>query len=123
MFFKWCVIFFVSFLQAVFSTGFSLCLALPLASFLYTYDFYGKRLFFVGASLWFILPTTLVAIIVVDCFGLCGFLGIIVAHVLLNMPFATYLLYLSYQKIDMAILWAAKQLGATCWHYYIDIIF
>jgi len=51
-----------------------------------------------------------------------GLLGIIAAHVLLNVPFACYLLYSAYQKIDWLTMWAAADLGAPLWDQYKDTI-
>lgn len=123
IFFAGLIILFASFGQALISTVVSLILALSLAHCLYRFDFLGKYLLLACAVVWFIMPTKLVAIIVADCFGVHGIAGIVFAHVLLNMPFATYLMYLSYQKIDCGMLWVAQQLGATSWRCYADIVF
>jgi len=69
-----------------------------------------------------IMPTKLCALSVKLFYGLQGLPGIISAHVLLNLPFACYLLYTAYQKIDWLTVWAAADLGASCWQQYKDII-
>jgi len=108
--------------QAAVSTLLCLLLALPLAHFFYSFSFPGKKLLLALSSLFFILSTKLVALAIATCFGAKGLLGIILAHVMLNLPFASYLVYLTYQKLDLTIIWSARQLGATGWQCYQTIV-
>ena len=111
-----------SLLQAGISTIISVALALPLAHFFAQYTFWGKK-FFLSLLLFFcIMPTKLCALSVKLFYGLHGLPGIVTAHVLLNLPFACYLLYTAYQKIDWLTVWAAADLGASFRQQYKDVI-
>jgi len=111
-----------SLLQAGISTFISVVLALPLVHFFVFYTFWGKE-FFLSLILFFcIIPTKVCALSVKLFYGMNGLLGIIGAHVLLNVPFACYLLYAAYQKIDWLTMWAAADLGALPWRQYKDTI-
>ena len=111
-----------SLLQAGISTIISVSLALPLAHFFAQYTFPGKKFFLPLLAFFCIMPTKLSALSVKLFYGLHGLPGIISAHVLLNLPFACYLLYIAYQKIDWLTVWAAADLGASWWQQYKDII-
>ncbi|MFC1842158.1 ABC transporter permease [Candidatus Dependentiae bacterium] len=109
-------------IQALLSTVFAILLALPLAHFFYKFDFFGRRFFIALASMLCIMPTKLVALCIKLFFGASGFVGIILAHLMLNVPFAFYIMHAAYQKIDMTLLWLAQDCGACPWQYYKDIL-
>lgn len=112
-----------SLIQAVISTLVSLGVALPVAHFFYRYRFPGKLFFLACAALLCIMPTKLVVFSIAQTFGLGGFLGIVCAHLMLNVPFSVFVLSLAYHKLDATMLWVARDLGATEWQTYKHIIF
>ncbi|MGB8366779.1 MAG: hypothetical protein WCD44_00315, partial [Candidatus Babeliales bacterium] len=116
LFLAWCY----TILQAGISTIFSIILALPLVHFLSQYTFWGKKFLFSLLAFFCIMPTKLCALSIKLFYGLQGFPAIISAHVLLNFPFAFYLLHTAYQKIDWLIVWAAADLGASPRQQYKD---
>jgi len=111
-----------SLLQAGVSTFISVVLALPLVHFLAQYTFWGKEFFLSLVAFFCIIPTKVCALSVKLFYGMNGLPGIISTHVLLNVPFACYLLYIAYQKIDWLTMWAAADLGAPLWRQYKDTI-
>jgi len=111
-----------SLLQAGISTFISVVLALPLVHFFAQYTFWGKEFFLSLIVFFCIIPTKVCALSVKLFYGVSGLPGIISAHVLLNVPFACYLLYTAYQKIDWLTMWAAADLGASPWYQYKDTI-
>jgi len=118
------VLFFCSIAQALISTVLSLLLALPMAHFFYKFHFFGKKFFLSLAAMLCIMPTKLVALCTQLFYGVysTGFVGIILAHLLLNIPFVLYIINSTYQKLDANLLWLAAEAGATEWRYYKDII-
>lgn len=112
------IVFFSSFLQAAISTFVSVALALPLAHFFGRFNFFGKRFFLSLVPFFCIMPTKICALSVELLYGSGGIVGIVIAHVLLNLPFAFYLLHASYQKVDYTLEWIAQDLGATWWQAY-----
>jgi len=118
LFFVYCY----SLLQAGISTIISVVLALPLAHFFIQYTFPGKKFFLSLLAFFCIMPSKVCALSISLCYELRGFPGIVSAHVLLNLPFACYLLHAAYQKIDWLIVWAAADLGASLRQQYITII-
>jgi len=116
------IIFFYSFVQATVSTVLSLALALPLAHFFYRYKFPGKNFFISLAVLFCIMPTKLIVLCISSFYGVGGFVAIVLAHLLLNLPFSLYVLNLTYKKLDLTQLWIAQDLGATPWQCYRDVV-
>jgi len=112
-----------SIVQASVSTFLSIALALPVAHFLYLYNFTGKRLVIALACTLCIMPTKLVALCVQLFFGTSGFVGIILAHLMLNIPLALYIISSTYEKLDITLIWLAADSGASSWQCYRDIIF
>jgi len=117
------VVFSFAILQALLSTTLSILLALPIAHFFYRFDFPLKRLFVALASMLCIMPTKIVVLCITLFYGATGFTGIILAHLMLNLPFVLYIIGTTYEKIDTTLLWLAADLGATPWRCYKDIIF
>jgi len=115
---SWCCAIF----QAGISVVISLILALPLTYFLSQYNFFGKNFLLSLLAFFCIMPTKLCALAIKLFYGWHGFPGIISAHVLLNFPFACYLLDAAYQKIDWIVVWAAADLGASVKQQYKDAI-
>jgi len=111
-----------SLLQAGVSTFISVVLALPLVHFFAQYTFWGKEFFLSLIAFFCIIPTKVCALSVKLFYGMNGLPGIISAHVLLNIPFACYLLCTAYKKIDWLTMWAAADLGAPLWSQYKDTI-
>ena len=111
-----------SLLQAGISTFISVFLALPIVHFFALYTFWGKKFFLSFVLFFCIIPTKVCALSVKLFYGMNGLPGIISAHILLNVPFACYLLYTAYQKIDWLSMWAAADLGASSWYQYKDTI-
>lgn len=109
--------------QAFLSTILSLALALPVAHFFYRYDFPGKKFFISLASMLCIMPTKMVVLCVTLFYGATGFTGIILAHLMLNVPFTLFIINGTYQKLDTTLIWLAADSGATSWQCYKDIIF
>lgn len=68
------------------------------------------------------MPTKIVVACMSRWYGASGFLGIVVGHVLLNLPFAFYQFYLGYLTIDGAFELTAINLGASRLHYYRTIV-
>lgn len=116
-------VFLFSFLQAAVSTILSLLFALPLAHFFYRFQFRLKAFFLALASLLCIMPTKLVVLSISHFYSVDGFAGIILAHIMLNLPFSLYVLNLTYQKLDVTMLWVAADLGASPWQCYRDVVF
>jgi ABC-type Fe3+ transport system, permease component len=72
------------------------------------------------------MPTKLAAICVSMFYGAnfgSGFIGIILAHLMLNVAFAFYIICLAYNNFDITLLWLASEAGASSWRSYKDIIF
>jgi len=111
-----------SLLQAGVSTFISVVLALPLVHFFAQYTFWGKEFFLSLIAFFCIIPTKVCALSVKLFYEMNGLPGIISAHVLLNVPFASYLLYAAYQKIDWSTMWVAADLGAPLWRQYKDTV-
>lgn len=112
--------------QAFVSTVLSILLALPLAHFFYRFEFYGKKFFISLALILCIIPTKLAAICMPIFYGdnfAIGFVGIILAHLMLNIAFAFYIINLAYYKFDLTFLWLASEAGSKGWRCYKDIIF
>lgn len=107
--------------QALISTALSLLLALPIAYFFYRYSFAGKQLFISVAFVLSIMPTRLVAEAQLLFYGTTGFAGIVIAHVLLNMPFAMYVLHNASHGLNHAWCLIAREYGASERHVYTDI--
>jgi len=112
-----------SIVQAFISTFLALLLALPLAHFFYRFNFFGKTFFIALASMLCIMPTKLVVICIQSFYGATGLTGIVLAHLMLNVPFSLYIINGTYQKIDGTLLWLAADSGASSWQSYRDIIF
>ncbi len=112
------IVFFSSLLQAAISTFVSVALALPLAHFFNRFSFVGRRFFLSLVPFFCIMPTKICALSVGLFYDADGIVGIIIAHVLMNLPFAFYLLHASYQKVDYTLEWIAQDLGATWWQAY-----
>ena len=70
-----------------------------------------------------IMPTKLVVLCIDLFYGVTGFSGIILAHLMLNIPFAFYILNTAYEKVDATLFLLAADLGASSWCCYKDIIF
>jgi len=119
---KLLLMFLFSSVQAALSTILSLGLALPLAHFFYRFRFPGRTFFLALASLLCIMPTKLIALSIAQFFGASGFVGIILAHLMLNLPFSLFVLNVTYQKLDMTQLWVATDLGASPWQVYRDVV-
>jgi len=117
------IVFFFSILQATISTFLSIALALPIAHFLYLYNFTGRRLCIALACMLCIMPTKLVVLCTNLFFGATGFSGIILAHLMLNIPFTLYIINSTYEKLDGTLVWLAADSGASGWQCYKDIIF
>lgn len=117
------IIFLLSFVQAAISTALSIALALPLAHFFYRFSFRFKAFFLALASLLCIMPTKLIVLSITHFYGVCGFTGIVLAHLLLNLPFSLYVFNLTYKKLDLTQLWVATDLGASPWQCYRDVVF
>jgi thiamine transport system permease protein len=112
-----------SLFQATVSTVASLLIALPAAHFFYCYRFPGKSVLLAGAALLCIMPTKLIVFSIAQTGGFGGFTGIVLAHMVLNVPFSFLVLNLAYQKLDATLLWVACDLGANAWQVYTGVIF
>lgn len=118
-----------SLLQALASTFLSIIMALPIAHFFWKFNFAFKNFFLLLFPIFSILPTKLVALSVIgfygESFSACffGFFGIIVAHLVMNVPFAIYIILSGYYKFDANFLCIAQEAGAYGWRGYRDIIF
>jgi len=117
------IVFACSILQAFVSTFLSLLFALPIAHFFYRFHFFGKTLFIALASMLCIMPTKLVVLCINLFYGASGFTGIILAHLMLNVPFTLYIINSTYEKLDTTLIWLAADSGASSWRCYKDIIF
>ena len=123
MFYEAFIVFFFSLMQATVSTVLSLLLALPIAHFFYKFDFPGKKFFITLFSMLCIMPTKMVVLSVSLFYGAGGFLAIILAHLMLNVPFSLYIIHSTYAKFDTTFIWLAADAGASSWRCYKDIIF
>lgn len=112
------IMFVCALLQAFISTVVSVALALPVAYFFYRYTFFGKHFFLALALVMSIMPTQLVALAELQFYGFTGFTGIIMAHLLLNMPFALYVLYSACHRFNQAWCLIACEYGASEWDAY-----
>jgi len=117
------IVFLFATMQSLVSTLLSLGLALPLGHFFYRFDFSLKRFFISLCSMLCIMPTKLIVLCITLFYGATGFTGIILAHLMLNVPFSLYILHATYEKIDATLLWLAADSGANQWQCYRDIIF
>ena len=117
------IVFSFSIIQALVSTLLSVILALPVAHFFYTFNFPGKRFVISLVSMLCIMPTKLVVLCVTLFYGVNGFVGIILAHVILNVPLTVYIINATYQKLDVSLLWLAADSGACPWRSYKDVVF
>lgn len=111
-----------SLIQAAVSTCIALFLAFPVAYFFYRFRFPGKEFLLASILFFCIMPTKMVAHCITLCYGLRGFPGIIAGHVILNMPFACYVLYAALQTLDVQIELTAASLGATRGIYHKTIM-
>lgn len=112
---------FFSFLQAALSTVLSVGLALPLAYFFNRFSFPGKRFFMASSVLLCLLPTKLIVFSIAHFWACSGFIGIVLAHLMLNIPLALFIMLLAYQKLDKTQLWVARNLGATAWQSFVHV--
>ena len=64
------------------------------------------------------MSSTLCAIAVQQGYGLHDFWAIVCAHLLLNIPFAWYLLHSAYTALDYTVVCMAYDLGASPWQCY-----
>jgi len=117
------IVFVFSIMQAFLSTFLSVTLALGVAHFFYKFHFFGKRFFISLVLMLCIMPTKLVALCVGLFYGVTGFTGIILAHLMLNIPFALYIINATYEKFDANVIFLAAESGASGWRCYKDIIF
>ena len=111
--------------QAVLSALLSLVLAVPCALSLAARPFRGAPLLAAGLNLAFIMPVLAVALGVALLFGPGGWLareggaygwfGILVAHVLLNLPFAVRVFWWRLSQIPPHHLRLARLMGLTPW--------
>ncbi len=111
-----------SFFQAFISTFLSIVLALPLAHFFYRYNFFGKNVLASSLCILAFVPTRVIVFSVQFLTGASGFLAIILAHLLFNIPFSFYFLMSLYQKLDYTTVMAAKDLGASRLQVYTYIV-
>jgi len=109
-------------LQTMVSVVFSVGLGVPLAHVWYTYEVPGRRFWPAIATLFFIMPSKLAALAVQTWYGTTGLTGIIVSHVLLNMPFVFFVTSVAYRTVDRTLVLAARDLGASSWQCYRDTI-
>ena len=115
--------------QAALSASLSVALAVPLARALYRRRFYGRGAIISLLGAPFLLPAIVAVLALLSVFGRVGLLaqgaamlgltlpsiygamGVILAHVFLNMPFAVRLLLLGWQSIPSERFRLAQSLG------------
>jgi putative spermidine/putrescine transport system permease protein len=106
-----------SFSLASVATVLAFGLALPTAYALGRYEFVGKELLRVLILLPIVLPGMIVALFLSRVFGQLGlsqtFLGLVLGHTLMGLPFMLRLLSTSFQAIPQEIADAAANLGAS----------
>lgn len=107
--------------QAAISTFVSLGIAVCFLPFIGRISGAGQRLILGVCVVFSMISTTLVALMVQGVYG-SGLIAIIVAHVIINAPFGLYMLHGAYQAIDMTLVQAARDLGATRLQLYQTII-
>ncbi|HZQ08012.1 MAG TPA: ABC transporter permease [Anaerolineae bacterium] len=119
-----------SFTIAPFATLLAFILALPTAYAIGRYEFRGKELIRVLILLPIVLPGMVVALFLSRAFDFLGlsqtFLGLVLGHTLLGLPFMLRLLSTSFAAIPKEISDAASNLGASeltkFRHIYIPLI-
>ena len=111
----------ISIVQAFISTICSLCLGTFLAVCFYRYYMPGKRLCVALAAMLSIMPCKIPACVCL-MWHITGMSGIIFAHMLLNVPYVFFQVYLTLEHMDVSVLWAAQDLGAPFWLSFRTII-
>lgn len=114
--------------QALLSTMGSILLAIPVARALHRLAPKGRALFLRLSMLAFVLPSLILITGIVNLLGaqspfasvlgdwkLFGMNGILIAHIYLNFPLATRILYQSYQAIPISRERLSDQLKFTLW--------
>lgn len=122
--------------EAVLSAVLSIVLALPGAYFMGRFNFFGKKWWRSLLILPFMMPGIILVLAIVIFYGqnglfnqilaqlssekirftgLYGFGGIVLAHVLYNLPFCLRMLGESWEGIDPALREASANLGARTW--------
>ncbi len=118
----WLLVFGGALFQSVCSTLICMACGIPLAHLLYRYAFPGRRLIIASAPLFFIMPSRVAAACIESLYGLSGLMGIIATHSFLNMPFVFFVVTVAYRSLDYTLHLAARDLGASAWRCYKDII-
>lgn len=95
----------------------SLILSLPTAAALGRYDFKGKNIAQVLILLPMVIPGFVIAIFFTSFLYRVGiyskFIGILIGHTVLNMPFAIRILTVSFSQVRDDLIEAARDLGAS----------
>jgi thiamine transport system permease protein len=112
-------------LQALVSTIISVFFGLILAYFFDRFSFKLKSFFLAIAPLLCIMPSKLTALGIQLGLKGSGIWAIIFGHCALNIPFAFYIFYGTYQNYNSHWRLIAKEYGASSWQSYkdIDLIF
>ena len=115
--------------QAFLSAVISLLLAIPISRAIYRNDFFCKKLFISFIGILFVLPILVVILAVINVFGIngianksisylgfekfsiYGLIGILLGHILINLPFAVRLLISGWSMIPTEHVRLAKQLN------------
>lgn len=109
-------------LQSCFSTVLCLCCGVPFAHLFYRYEFPFRRFLLTCTPFFFIMPSRLAALAIQSLYGCTGLTGIVTTHFFLNMPFVFFAVTMAYRSSDYTLQLAARDLGATGWRCYKDII-
>lgn len=92
------------------------------ASALARYDFKGKQLFYVLIWLPFIVPATVFGmgaqVLFIKLKIARSFIGVVLAHLMYSLPYATKLLYDGTQQVGDSLEEQARVLGATPWQAF-----
>ena len=115
--------------QAFLSAAISLLLAIPISRAIHRNHFYYKDLIISVIGILFVLPILVVILAVINIFGtngiinqifsylgferfsIYGLIGILIGHILINLPFAVRLLISGWSMIPTEHVRLAKQLG------------
>lgn len=109
-------------LQSCISTIVCLCGGVPFAHLFYRYEFPCRRFLLACAPFFFIMPSRIAALAIQSLYGCTGLTGIVATHFFLNMPFVFFVVTMAYRSSDYTVQLAARDLGATRWRGYKDII-
>jgi spermidine/putrescine transport system permease protein len=93
---------------------------------LYRYRFFGKQFVYLMLFALIVLPDLLLGIALLLLYGALhiklGFMSLLLAHITFCLPFATVIIYNQLHQLDRYIIDAGRDLGASEWVLYADII-